>query len=161
MIWRNSAPYMETTEKSSPFVLVSRGCSAIPPDDWTQSALEEHLDTAAVVDKLWYFLSDEGDLFIIKLAASSGPAHGAAVAKVTGRMGTYAEQYDQHGDAFDVISDGILHMSDAGMVVANVGGGRRDAGGRAAPDGVLQLATHPAQGNPPARICGHPLLWSK
>lgn len=142
--WKQSEKCFEKqhpeTDEKSPFVWVSPSCSEIPSNELTASALEHLSD----VDKLWYFLSDLGDLFIIKLA--SGPAHGAAVTKVTSRMNAYAEQYEQNGDAFDVVSDGILIMAGGG--VATVGGRSGGRRARAAPDGVLQL-THPAHSNPP------------
>ncbi|CAB9514310.1 hypothetical protein SEMRO_646_G180680.1 [Seminavis robusta] len=113
--------------EESQFVLVSRGCTKIPPDDLTQSALN-----GLAYDKLWYYLSEEGDLFIIKLA--SGLVYGVGVSEVVTDMNIFARQYTNGGRrAFLTSTDGKLRLA---------------GGGVAAPDAVLHR-TNPAPANPP------------
>jgi len=124
----------------SPFVLVSRGCSDFPSGDMEESAIE-HLE--GVVDRLWYYLSDKGDLFITKLNVDL--AYGVVVGLVVTNVGAYAHQCDRSEDgAFDIIMNGGFGLS--GGEEARVGehrGGRSVRSSRIAPSCVLQLSYSP------------------
>jgi len=119
--WEKEESRWEKEEESleaddCPFVLVSRNCSEIPSDGLTRHALQ-----CLEIDTLWYYLTEDGDLFITELA--SGLRHGACVASVIGDFSIFARQYaGGNGAPFSVNGDGIF------VVV----------GGRKAPDAVLQ-----------------------
>jgi hypothetical protein len=122
--WEKEESRLEKEEESleaddCPFVLVSRNCSKIPSDGLTRHALQR-----LEIGMLWYYLTEDGDLFITKM--SSGPCHGACVSAVIGYLFIFALQYAD--EPFTVLTDGEL------VVV----------GGRKAPDAVL-LRRYPLQ----------------
>lgn len=74
------------TSNESPYVLVSQNCQDIPGREFELEAIK-----STGISKLWYALTKDKDLLIIKFA--SGDAHADAVAELVRVVGTFGVQF--------------------------------------------------------------------
>ena len=111
-----------------PLVLVSRNCEKIPSLEFERDALRSSDNN---ISKLWYALTQDKDLFIIKFA--SDITHGDAVAELVGCVRDFGKQFGNRGRrVFHWGTDGTRALL-SGTIVAE--------------DALLQRV-YPAQGRP-------------
>ena len=115
---------MEDTNELT-YVLVARKCKKVPSPD-----MEVHALQGTTITKLWYALTEEGDLLITKFAC--GPEHGDAVALVVTSCGNFANQFGRGDPIFRAGTDGTRVLI---------------SGTKVAADGVIQRS-FPRQVNP-------------
>jgi hypothetical protein len=114
-----------------PLVLVSQKCKDIPSREFELDALQ----SIHSVSKLWYALTKDKDLFIIKYASDG--THGAAVSELGRCIGNFGIQFGNRGSrVFSWITDGKTALVNGTIVAA---------------DAVLQLR-YPVQGTTPPQL---------